>query len=122
MKVVLIILVINVMFCTRLFKSRNVIRDEIKNYENDYKEYLNNPNQYITTHSNKDIFITIFSNYTKLDGLQLYNNFINSDRRNDMQFKIDKINNLNSRNIDKWQYDSIIKKFRLSEDSNNSFM
>jgi hypothetical protein len=120
MKVVLIILVINVIFSTRLFKMRNIIN--VKNYENDMKEYVNNPDEYITKHSNKDIFITIFSNFTKLDGLQLYNNFINSDRRNDMQFKIDKINNLNSRNVDKWQYDSIIKKFRLSEDSNNSFI
>jgi hypothetical protein len=81
-------------------------------------EYRDNTDVYLSSHSNKEIFLAMFSNYTNSDGEKLYESYSDYTRKKGPQFIIDKMNGLISKNVDKWEYDSNLKKFKLSEESN----
>src|SRR5690606_829850 len=56
--------------------------------QNLLNEYLTNPDQFISTKSNKDNFIAVFSNFTKINGEILYNQY-NNKKSKDIQNLID---------------------------------
>ena len=85
--------------------------------EDPVKEYVDNPNQYISTHSNKENFIAIFSNFTKLNGEILYEEYVDKNIKKDLQNIIDNINQRKTKHLTKWEYESSKRKFILPDDS-----
>ena len=80
-------------------------------------DYTIDPENFLKTHNNTDIFITLFSNTKfKVNGKDLYDQFIKSKYNDDMQTTIDKMNNLENSN-EKWSFNPLKKKFELPEDS-----
>jgi hypothetical protein len=108
MKLIIIPFIIGLIFGIRFEKET----------KSNTREYLDSPDKYLSGNSNKENFIAMFSNLTKLDGAKLYSNYIDFTHNKGQQFIIDKINHLNSKNIEKWAYDTNLNKFRLSEESN----
>jgi len=85
--------------------------------EDSVNEYLSNPNQYISTHSNQENFIAIFSNFTKLNGEILYEEYVDNNIKKNLQNIIDNINEIKIKHLTKWEYDSSKRKFVLPDDS-----
>lgn len=85
--------------------------------EDSVNEYLSNPNQYISTHSNHENFIAIFSNFTKLNGEILYEEYVDNNIKKNLQNIIDNINEIKIKHLTKWEYDSSKRKFVLPDDS-----
>lgn len=71
---------------------------------------------FISNHSNKENFITIFSNFTKSDGNLIFRSYIENNKQ-ELQNVIDKINNLQNNNIFTWEYDVQKKKFIIPDES-----
>ena len=86
--------------------------------QNKLSEYLKNTDQFINSNSNKDIFIALFSNFTQMNGEILYHQYMNERHNKDIQNLIDKLNNFQSNNNEKWYYDTLSNKFSLPDDSN----
>jgi hypothetical protein len=100
-------------------KSSNINPDLInsaKKMENILSSYLVNPQQFILSHSNKDNFIAIFSNFTRLNGEVLYNEYIESKHHKDIQFQLDDLNNFKFKNVMSWEFDNIRKNFVLPDE------
>lgn len=86
-----------------------------QNVQNLVETYMKNPQLFLQSHNNKDNFIAIFTNFTRLNGEVIYNKYMNKNK--DMQSLIDSINNYKYHNLDNWDFDPVKKKFILSEDS-----
>ncbi len=80
-------------------------------------DYIKNPDQFLSNNPNKDIFIALFSNFTHMNGEILYNQYIKDRHNKDIQNLIDRINNFQSSNSDKWFYNTLSNKFSLPDDS-----
>jgi hypothetical protein len=80
-------------------------------------EYIDNSDVFLSSHSNRENFIAMFSNFTKINGEGLYQSYIQATYKKGPQYVIDKMNNIGSKNVDKWEYDTNLKKFKLSEES-----
>lgn len=81
------------------------------------KEYLQMPQQYISSHNNKENFIAIFSNFTKLNGEVLLNEYIENMNGKDLQSIIDNINQIKNKYVTRWEFDTQKGKFILPDDS-----
>ena len=81
------------------------------------QEFLLNPLDYIATHNNKDNFLAIFTNYTKADASDNFEQFTESNKK-EIQNVIDKINNIKNNNKFNWEYDVQKKKFIMPDESN----
>ncbi len=77
--------------------------------------YLKDYRAYLTSHNNRQNFVAVFSNFTRLNGDLLYDQYVSKQR--DMQSLMDDINNIKIRNLDKWEYDAAKRKFVLPDDS-----
>jgi hypothetical protein len=78
--------------------------------------YLKDPQSFLVSHNNRENFVAVFSNFTRLNGEFLYDQYVN--REKDIQSLIDDLNKLKSKSLDNWQYDSAKGKFILPEESN----
>lgn len=90
---------------------------KLKKMETNLKEYLNNPQGFISTHNNKENFVTIFSNFTRLNGEILFNEYYNKKYNGDIQIMLDNLNNIKQKNLNDWDFDIIKRKFALPDDS-----
>ena len=89
-----------------------------KQMEDLLKSYNDNPGEFITSHSNKENFITIFSNFTRLNGEILYEEYIESKHHKDIQSVLDNLNKLNSKgNVNNWDFDPKKGKFIVTDES-----
>ena len=81
-------------------------------------EYTKDPDIFLKSHNNTEIFIAMFSNQTQgiLNGHKLYDQFIKSKYKDDIQTKIDKMNNIENSN-EKWAFNPLKKQFKLTENS-----
>ena len=89
--------------------------------EDKVKEYLQMPQQYISTHSNKENFIAIFSNFTKLNGEVILNEYVENNKGKDIQSMIDNINQIKNKHLTRWEYDTQKGKFVLPDDSKDFY-
>ena len=90
-----------------------------KKLENILSSYLANPQQFILTHSNKENFIALFSNFTRLNGEVLYNEYIESKHHKDIQYQLDDLNNFKFKNVMNWEFDHNNKNFILPDEIKN---
>jgi len=101
----------------RYDKSQFIIEEkEIEDIQSKLKEYLSNSDKFIINHSNKDNFITIFSNVTQVNGEFLFNQFAEENKAKTLQKTIDEINNIKAKNNDKWTFNSLTNRFDLPEE------
>lgn len=96
-------------------KNENKIIDH--QLENNVKTYQKDPQAFLSTHNNKDNFITLFTKYTKLNSESLYNQYISNKNNRGLQAEIDKINNINNRHLDSWEFNQQEGKFILPDNS-----
>jgi hypothetical protein len=80
------------------------------------QEYLTNPLDFISRHKNKENFLVIFSNYTKADASDIFQEYTENNK-NEIQNVIDKINNFPNNNNFNWEYDIQKKKFIMPDES-----
>ena len=80
-------------------------------------DYALDPETFLKTHNNREIFIALFSEKSKVNGKKLYEQFMDSLNKNDIQTKIDKMNKFDNQN-DKWSFNSLKKEFDLPNNSN----
>ncbi len=81
------------------------------------KDYLDNPNNFLTSNNNKDIFTAIFTNFTRSNGEVIYNDYLleqSEHNKSDLQSIIDDINNIKSKSGE-WEYKN--GRFNLPDDS-----
>ncbi len=78
------------------------------------QSYLKDPHSFMVSHNNRENFIAVFSNFTRLNGEVLYDQYVH--REKDIQTLIDNLNHVKSKNLDKWDYDSVKGKFLLPDD------
>jgi hypothetical protein len=89
---------------------------EVQKLEKTIREYLSNPAKFILTNSNKENFISIFSNFTKMNGEEIYEEYIATKYHKDLQSILDDINGIKFKNVNGWNYDHVMKKFILPDD------
>lgn len=99
----------------------NIHSLELKHSEIDIhslmKDYIINPQQFLMSHSNKDNFIAIFSNFTHSNGEEIYKDFIEGRYQKDVQSMLDNLNNFKVKYVDKWEYDTLRGRFNLPDES-----
>lgn len=103
----------------------NLIEEEqlkFSKVEDIVNEYTQNPKQFISSHNNKENFIAIFSNFTRLNGEVLFEEYIRDNREKDLQAIIDNINNIKTKHVTKWEFESSKGKFILPDDSKIIFI
>jgi hypothetical protein len=108
---------------TQIKQTMNAIQGDlivsVKKMEDLLSSYLANPQQFILSHSNKENFIAIFSNFTRLNGEVLYDEYLESKHHKDIQSQLDDLNNFKIRNVNNWEFDSTRGKLVLSDEIRN---
>lgn len=84
------------------------------------QDFQGDPYNFITNHNNTDIFLAIFSNYTKSDASFYLEKYLDNSKR-EIQNYIDKINNIKNNYIFNWEYDAQKKQFTLPDESTIDF-
>ena len=90
---------------------------KIKEMEELIKSYLDNPESFILTHNNRENFIAVLSNFTRLNGEEIYEEYLEKQYQKDIQTVIDHMNNIKIKHVNNWDYDSVQGKFILPDDS-----
>ena len=98
-------------------QSNDKLVEKVQRMEKNFKQYIENPARFIYSHNNKDNFIAVFSNFTRTDGENIYNEYLQTKHKKDIQSILDNINNFKFKNVNSWSFDSSKGKFVLPDDS-----